>query len=108
MRLSPREEEHLLLHAAGALAQKRLARGLRLNYTEAVALLATQAGAFAATTRYLIVILDTEKRYSSSHAPFQQVLELIRDGRSVAELMTIGAQMLGKCVAARDKLKRVL
>lgn len=28
-----------------------------------------------------------------------QVLELIRDGRSVAELMTIGAQMLGKCVA---------
>uniref|UniRef100_K3WH68 Urease n=1 Tax=Globisporangium ultimum (strain ATCC 200006 / CBS 805.95 / DAOM BR144) TaxID=431595 RepID=K3WH68_GLOUD len=66
MRLSPREEDHLLLHAAGALAQKRLARGLRLNYTESVALLATQ------------------------------VLELIRDGRSVAELMTIGAQMLGK------------
>lgn len=43
MRLSPREEDHLLLHAAGALAQKRLARGLRLNYSEAVALLATQA-----------------------------------------------------------------
>lgn len=66
MRLSPREEDHLALHAAGALAQKRLARGLRLNYTEAVALLATQ------------------------------VLEFIRDGKTVAELMTLGAQMLGR------------
>jgi urease subunit gamma/beta len=42
MRLSPREEDHLLLHAAGALAQKRLARGVKLNYPEAVALIATQ------------------------------------------------------------------
>lgn len=66
MRLSPREEDHLMLHAAGALAQKRLARGLRLNYTESVALLATQ------------------------------VLEFIRDGKSVAELMTLGAQLLGR------------
>jgi urease len=66
MRLSPREEDHLVLHAAGALAQKRLARGLRLNYTESVALLATQ------------------------------VLELIRDGKSVAVLMTLGTQMLGR------------
>lgn len=49
MRLSPREEDHLVLHAAGALAQKRLARGLRLNYTEAVALLATQVHTTAAT-----------------------------------------------------------
>lgn len=66
MRLSPREEDHLVLHAAGVLAQKRLARGLRLNYTESVALLATQ------------------------------VLEFIRDGKSVAELMTLGTQMLGR------------
>lgn len=70
MRLSPREEDHLMLHAAGALAQKRLARGLRLNYTEAVALLATQ------------------------------VLEFIRDGKTVAELMTLGAQMLGRLATA--------
>lgn len=55
-----------MLHTAGALAQKRLARGLRLNYTESVALLATQ------------------------------VLEFIRDGKSVAELMTLGAQLLGR------------
>ncbi|KAE8911951.1 Urease [Phytophthora fragariae] len=66
MRLSPREEDHLMLHSAGFLAQKRLARGLRLNYTESVALLATQ------------------------------VLEFIRDGKTVAELMTLGAQMLGR------------
>ncbi|KAK3014210.1 hypothetical protein RJ639_008955 [Escallonia herrerae] len=43
MRLSPREVEKLMLHNAGYLAQKRLARGLRLNYTEAVALIASQA-----------------------------------------------------------------
>lgn len=42
MRLAPREEEKLMLHSAGFLAQKRLARGLQLNYTEAVALIATQ------------------------------------------------------------------
>ena len=42
MKLAPREIEKLGLHNAGYLAQKRLARGLRLNYTEAVALIATQ------------------------------------------------------------------
>jgi urease len=42
MKLVPREVEKLGLHNAGFLAQKRLARGLRLNYTEAVALIATQ------------------------------------------------------------------
>lgn len=42
MKLTPREAEKLGLHNAGYLAQKRLARGLRLNYTEAVALIATQ------------------------------------------------------------------
>lgn len=42
MKLLPREIEKLGLHQAGFLAQKRLARGLRLNYTEAVALIASQ------------------------------------------------------------------
>lgn len=65
MHLPPRDLEKLLLHGAGFLAQKRLARGLRLNYPEAVALIATQT------------------------------LELIRDGRAVAELMDLGRQMLG-------------
>lgn len=66
MHLSPREIDKLLLHNAGFLAQKRLARGLRLNYPEAVALLATQ------------------------------LLELIREGKRVAELMDLGRQMLGR------------
>jgi urease subunit gamma/beta len=65
MHLSPREIEKLLLHNAGFLAQKRLARGLRLNHPEAVALIATQ------------------------------LLEFIREGRSVAELMNLGRQFLG-------------
>jgi len=66
VRLAPRDVDKLLLHNAGFLAQKRLARGVRLNYPEAVALLATQ------------------------------LLELIRDGRSVAELMDLGRTMLGR------------
>ncbi len=65
MHLTPRELDKLVLHQAGVLAQKRLARGLRLNYPEAVALIASQ------------------------------LLEFIRDGRSVAELMDLGRQILG-------------
>ena len=66
MHLSPRELDKLALHAAGFLAQKRLARGLRLNYPEAVALISTQ------------------------------LLEFIRDGRRVAELMDLGRRILGR------------
>jgi urease subunit gamma/beta len=66
MHLTPHELDKLSLHQAGYLAQKRLARGVRLNYPEAVALISTQ------------------------------VMELIRDGRSVAELMDLGRQMLGR------------
>ena len=66
MHLSPREIDKLVLHGAGSLAQKRLARGLRLNYPEAVALIASQ------------------------------LLEFIRDGRNVAELMDLGRQFLGR------------
>lgn len=66
MHLSPRDIDKLLLHNAGFLAQKRLARGLRLNYPEAIALLATQ------------------------------LLELIRDGEhGVADLMDVGRRILG-------------
>jgi urease subunit gamma/beta len=66
MHLAPRDVDKLVLHGAGVLAQKRLARGLRLNYPEAIALIATQ------------------------------LLELIRDGRSVAELMDVGRRILGR------------
>jgi urease subunit gamma/beta len=66
MHLSPRELDKLTLHQAGFLAQKRLARGLRLNHPEAVALIATV------------------------------LLEFIRDGKSVATLMNLGRQLLGR------------
>src|SRR5213082_2042280 len=66
MHLTPHELDKLALHQAGFLAQKRLARGLRLNHPESVALIATQ------------------------------ILEFIRDGRRVAELMDLGRQLLGR------------
>ena len=66
MHLTPHELDKLTLHQAGFLAQKRIARGLRLNHPEAVALIATQ------------------------------ILEFIRDGRRVAELMDLGRQFLGR------------
>uniref|UniRef100_A0A7N0UTH7 Urease n=1 Tax=Kalanchoe fedtschenkoi TaxID=63787 RepID=A0A7N0UTH7_KALFE len=56
MKLAPREIEKLGLHNAGFLAQKRLARGLSLNYTEAVALIATQVeGTFPDGTKLITV-----------------------------------------------------
>jgi len=64
--LTPQEIDKLVLHQAAFVAQKRLARGLRLNYPEAVALIASQ------------------------------ILELIRDGHSVAKLMDLGRQLLGR------------
>ena len=66
MLLSPHEQERLLLHVAAGLAQQRQARGLKLNYPEAVALISAW------------------------------VLEGARDGRSVAELMTDGQNVLGR------------
>jgi urease subunit gamma/beta len=66
MHLTPRELDKLVLHQAGVLAQKRLARGLRLNQVEAVALIATQ------------------------------ILEFIRDGHPVAHLMDLGRRILGR------------
>src|SRR5262245_22317391 len=66
MHLTPREIDKLILHQAGFLAQKRLARGLQLNYVEATSLIATQ------------------------------LLEFIRDGRSVADLMDLGRRLLGR------------
>ena len=66
MHLSPRELDKLTLNQAGFLAQKRLARGVKLNHPESVALIATV------------------------------LLEFIRDGKSVAELMNLGRQLLGR------------
>ena len=64
MHLTPRESEKLLLFLAGELAEKRRARGLKLNYPEAIALISSQ------------------------------LQEAARDGKSVAELMSWGATIL--------------
>jgi urease subunit gamma len=66
MHLTPQERDKLLIHVAGDLARTRRARGLRLNYPEAVALI-------------------------TSH-----LLELARDGKSVAELMSAGRAVLAR------------
>jgi urease subunit gamma len=66
MLLSPHEQEKLLIHVAGQLARERRARGLRLNYPEAVALLTSW------------------------------VLERARDGDSVADLMAAGQRVLSR------------
>lgn len=66
MLLSPHEQEKLLVHVAGQLAGDRRARGLRLNYPEAVALITSW------------------------------VLERAREGQSVAELMAGGQRVLGR------------
>lgn len=64
MQLTPHEQERLLIHVAADVAERRRARGLRLNHPEAVALI-------------------------TSH-----VLEGARDGRTVAELMSSGRKVL--------------
>lgn len=64
MRLTPKEQEKLMLHFAGKLAEERKNKGLKLNYTESVA-------------------------YISS-----ELLELARAGYSVTELMSMGREIL--------------
>ena len=64
MHLTPRESEKLLLFLAGELAEKRKARGLKLNYPEAIALISSQ------------------------------LQEAATDGKSVAELMQYGCTIL--------------
>ncbi|HEX6726810.1 MAG TPA: urease subunit gamma [Nitrospira sp.] len=64
MHLTPREQEKLLIYVAGQLAADRKKRGLKLNHPEAVAYLTAA------------------------------VLEGIRDGKTVAELMTYGTTLL--------------
>jgi urease gamma subunit len=62
--LTPREVDKLLIFSAGELARKRRGRGLKLNHPEAVALITSE------------------------------ILELIRDGKSVAEIMSMGSTIL--------------
>ena len=64
MELTPREKDKLLIFTAALLAERRKARGLKLNYPEAIALISAA------------------------------VMEGARDGRTVAELMSYGATIL--------------
>ncbi len=64
MDLTPREKDKLMVFTAGVIAERRKARGLKLNYPEAVALITCS------------------------------VLEGARDGQSVAQLMSAGAKVI--------------
>ncbi|MBQ27732.1 MAG: urease subunit gamma [Nitrospiraceae bacterium] len=64
MHVSPREQEKLMIFTAAEVARRRKERGLKLNYPEAVALITAE------------------------------ILEGIRDGKTVSELMTFGATIL--------------
>ena len=64
MDLTPREKDKLLIFTAGLLAERRLARGLKLNYPEAIALITCA------------------------------IMEGARDGKTVAQLMSDGARIL--------------
>ena len=66
MHLTPREQDKLLIFTAAEVARRRRARGLKLNYPEALALITAE------------------------------VLEGVRDGRSVSELMAFGVTVLGR------------
>ena len=66
MELSPRDKDKLLIFTAGLVAERRKARGLKLNYPEAVAFISAA------------------------------ILEGARDGRTVAELMHYGTTLLGR------------
>ena len=66
MELTPREKDKLLLFTAALLAERRKARGLKLNYPEAIALISAA------------------------------VMEGARDGKSVAQLMSEGRTILGR------------
>lgn len=66
MHLTPREIERLMLHQAGELAKARKGRGLKLNYVETIAYITSE------------------------------LYELVREGKSVTELMNIGATFLTK------------
>lgn len=66
MELSPREKDKLLIFTAALLAERRKAKGLKLNYPEAVALISAE------------------------------IMEGAREGKSVAELMDYGRSLLGR------------
>jgi urease subunit gamma len=66
LHLTPREQEKLMIFLASEVARKRRARGLKLNYPEAVAILSAE------------------------------ILEAARDGKTVADIMALGSSILAR------------
>lgn len=66
MQLSPREKDKLLIFTAGLLAERRLAKGIKLNYPESIALISAE------------------------------IMEGAREGKTVAELMSHGRTILSR------------
>ena len=66
MHLTPREQDKLMIFVASELARKRRARGLKLNYPEAIAILSAE------------------------------ILEAARDGKTVAAIMAMGTSILNR------------
>jgi urease subunit gamma len=66
LHLTPREQEKMMIFVASEVARKRRARGLKLNYPEAIAILSAE------------------------------ILEAARDGRSVADIMAMGGSILNR------------
>jgi urease subunit gamma len=66
LHLAPREQEKLMIFVAAEVARKRRARGLKLNYPEAMAILSAE------------------------------ILEAARDGKSVSEIMALGGLLLNR------------
>ena len=66
MHLTPREQEKLMIYVAADVARKRQARGLKLNYPEAMAILTSE------------------------------IVEMARDGKRVVDIMSLGGQILTK------------
>ncbi|KAF8773533.1 Urease like protein [Argiope bruennichi] len=79
MKLTPREQESLLIHQAGYLAQKRLARGCRLNHPEAVALIACQIQEFARNGDTVVQLMSKGKLLLGRKQVMHGVGDMIHD-----------------------------
>ncbi|XP_054717682.1 urease subunit alpha-like [Uloborus diversus] len=79
MRLSARERESLLVHQAGYLAQKRLARGCRLNHPETVALIACQIQEFARNGDTVAILMNKGRLLLGRQQLMKGVEDLIHE-----------------------------
>lgn len=79
MHLSPADTEKLLLAVAGMVARDRLARGVRLNHPEAVALLSTWVVERARDGERVVDLMDSGRRVLTRAQVMPGVAEMVRD-----------------------------